>query len=408
MKKFLSDISENEKNRILSLHENYKEILKNKILNEQQELPKVQGSNDYTRKNSLCITRYCKNENGAAVCTEGMNADFKIVSESTDETEGIASDTVAKNYIENTKTGLGPGTRASDVNKLASEIKKQRSISVQFYRTIKEACKKGDTDACCAMANLANEVRLQENSAKEAGDRKPVLIIKSASQTSESTPPATNTLQLFDPKIPFDQTFENNSAVVKEDFKNKIKGYLSEIMSNSGKGTQISKLTIETSASRYRNTDEAENLTFKELSEQRAEAAKNSFIEIANSLGFDIKNIQINLNSDGSNKDGSSGPNPPNPYPYVDGGNVKMNTPPTKPRNEFGEPLNSPEEYEKYKYCTVKFEIPPKKVDVPGTPGVWEVTFFFYTPKKWEGQEEPKFFINKVRKFIKGVVNDIS
>jgi hypothetical protein len=45
-----------------------------------------------------------------------------------------------------------------------------------------------------------------------------------------------------------------------------------------------------------------------------------------------------------------------------------MNTNPTKPRNEFGEPHSTPEEYDKYKYlivtltfkATVKNEVSPK------------------------------------------------
>jgi outer membrane protein OmpA-like peptidoglycan-associated protein len=405
MKKFLSDISENEKSRILSLHEDYKGNLWSKILKEQSELPKVQGSNDFTKQNALCITRYCNNENGNAVCTEGMKQDFEIVLSSTDENRGIASDTVARNYIENTKLGLGPGTRASDVATLTSQIKKERSNSVKLYQTISEACKKGNKDACCAVANLANEVRIAETNAKSGGDRKPVLIITSAEQIAEPTQGSTEKLEVFDPKIPFNQTFDNNSSVVKEDFKAKIKEYLTSIIQRYNK-KPISTLSIETSASRYRNTGEAANLSFLELSQQRAEAAKNSFMEIANSLGFDTKNTQVTINAKGKNGDGSSGPNPPEPNPYVDGGDVKMNTTPTKPRNEFGEPLAGPEDYEQFKYCVVKFTIPPAEVEIPGTAGIWEVSFFFYSPKVWTQQEKGSVgFFNKVKKYIKGVVS---
>jgi outer membrane protein OmpA-like peptidoglycan-associated protein len=405
MKKFLSDISENEKSRILSLHEDYKGNLWSKILKEQSELPKVQGSNDFTKQNALCITRYCNNENGNAVCTEGMKQDFEIVLSSTDENRGIASDTVARNYIENTKLGLGPGTRASDVATLTSQIKKERSNSVKLYQTISETCKKGNKDACCAVANLANEVRIAETNAKSGGDRKPVLIITSAEQIAEPTQGSTDRIEVFDPKIPFDQTFDNNSSVVKEEFKAKIKGYLTSIIQRYNK-KPISTLSIETSASRYRNTGEAANLSFLELSQQRAEAAKNSFMEIANSLGFDTKNTQVTINDKGKNGDGSSGPNPPEPNPYVDGGDVKMNTTPTKQRNEFGEPLSGPEDYEQFKYCVVKFTIPPDEVDIPGTAGIWEVSFFFYSPKVWTQQEKGSVgFFNKVKKYIKGVVS---
>ena len=90
MKKFLSDISENEKNRILSLHENYKEILKNKILTEQLDMPKIQGSANDEPENALCKTNYCKTVNGTAQCTDGMLKDFELLSKYIDNTRDAA------------------------------------------------------------------------------------------------------------------------------------------------------------------------------------------------------------------------------------------------------------------------------------------------------------------------------
>ncbi len=92
MKKFLSDISENEKSRILSLHEDYKGNLWSKILKEQSELPKVQGSNDFTKQNALCITSYCDTKNGQAICTKAMELDFELITKSTSTTESQFKD----------------------------------------------------------------------------------------------------------------------------------------------------------------------------------------------------------------------------------------------------------------------------------------------------------------------------
>jgi len=115
------------------------------------------------------------------------------------------------------------------------------------------------------------------------------------------------------------------------------------------------ELSVETSASRYRNTGRAQNLTFTQLSGYRNNSAKDYIIASLNDAGVkETDTVTPKQTYLGSNGDGTTGPNPPEPNQYVDGGQVPMTQKPTEPRNQFGEPHQTPEEYDKYKYLRVK------------------------------------------------------
>ena len=125
-------------------------------------------------------------------------------------------------------------------------------------------------------------------------------------------------------------------------------------------------LSIETSASRYRNTGQAAGLTFQQLSYNRNNSAKDYIINSLKENGVtETDTVTPTQNylapksetNPRGNGDGTTGPNPPEPNAYVDGGNVKMNTTPTQPRNQFGEPHPTPEEYDQYKYLKVKIKL---------------------------------------------------
>ena len=118
------------------------------------------------------------------------------------------------------------------------------------------------------------------------------------------------------------------------------------------------ELSIETSASRYRNTGRASELTFSQLSGYRNNAAKDYIISILDENEvLNTKEVTPTQKYLGSNEDGTSGPNPPEPNRYIDGGEVKMELQPTQPRNQFGEPHTTPEEYDQYKYLKVTIKL---------------------------------------------------
>jgi hypothetical protein len=99
-------------------------------------------------------------------------------------------------------------------------------------------------------------------------------------------------------------------------------------------------------------------LSFQELSGYRNNSAKDYILATLQENGVtNIDSVTPTQQYLGGNGDGTTGPNPPEPNAYVDGGNVKMNTTPTEPRNQFGEPLATPEEYNQYKYLRVTIRL---------------------------------------------------
>lgn len=81
------------------------------------------------------------------------------------------------------------------------------------------------------------------------------------------------------------------------------------------KGKRIKSITIASSCSRYRNTDNAENLSWAELGFRRVQTFSDLFLQAAQELGADeeyMKKLQSRIKVDflGSNGDGSSGPDP--------------------------------------------------------------------------------------------------
>jgi hypothetical protein len=137
----------------------------------------------------------------------------------------------------------------------------------------------------------------------------------------------------------------------------------------------VNSINFTSSASRFRNskgaTCDASKLTFLELSRLRAENAKNYIIKELvekNKMAWCKGTPIINLNYEGDNGDGTSGPNPPNGFSYIAKGENKMtpNADPTKDvfnfngrvikRDECGAPLAKKSDYDKYKYTIINVD----------------------------------------------------
>jgi len=182
-------------------------------------------------------------------------------------------------------------------------------------------------------------------------------------RSSEGTPAEIPVEELFPGKetgIPKETDtsyfFDNNQWVLTQRAKNNLDSIINPLINE--KGTMeacIDLIEIESSASRYRNTDLAKDLSFKDLSQKRNDAVKDYIYEKLKAAGFTqwckgTENIIQNVN--GSNGDGSSGPNPPSPTPFIIKGQEKMEpaaNDETK-RGEFGPPRAKLEEYDDYKY----------------------------------------------------------
>lgn len=89
----------------------------------------------------------------------------------------------------------------------------------------------------------------------------------------------------------------------------------------TGEVSSIKSITVHTSADRYRNTGEAEKLSWGQLSYLRATSMASLVVSMATKSGLQESvvskiNSMIMLNFKGQNGDGTSGPNPPEPLKF--------------------------------------------------------------------------------------------
>jgi len=125
----------------------------------------------------------------------------------------------------------------------------------------------------------------------------------------------------------------------------------------------LEELEIITSCSRFRNTAEAKDLTFKQLAENRNNAAKEFILGKLKELGVIVDgDSEITQNSDGENGDGSSGPNTPEGLFVATDGKEATALAPNSPkakdlRDEYGTPFKDKKVYDDYKYCIAGMSI---------------------------------------------------
>jgi hypothetical protein len=195
-----------------------------------------------------------------------------------------------------------------------------------------------------------------------------------------------------------------------------------------GKGNRdacIDLLQVDSSASRYRNTESAKDKSFLQLSTERNNAVKTYILEQLNTNGFNKwckVSENIIQNPKGSNGDGTSGPNAPSPTPFIIKGQEKMEPPSSdeSKRNEFGEPHPRPEDYDKYKYSIPRVRVgfneitPPTQEKVPAVPDPRSKTRYVAEFKGNVGEYVPNDKNKKgggssttVRKPIRGEVKNI-
>ena len=177
----------------------------------------------------------------------------------------------------------------------------------------------------------------------------------------------------------------------------------------TGEVTSIKSITVQTSADRFRNTNEAESLSWYELSGSRATSMASVVVDMAKKSGLpeatiSTINSMIMLDFKGGNGDGSSGPNPPAPskfgyYITKDGKSVWVNG---KDRNMIdviiaddkgilsGEPKEvkkSPDSdksaYNKYRYNNIEivYEALDKNPDKPVPPSAEKLVDLSYPIK---------------------------
>jgi hypothetical protein len=197
----------------------------------------------------------------------------------------------------------------------------------------------------------------------------------STKKTSEDV--ATSEGKVSNQPITFENTVRKDDAFVdnkveipqrlNSDIDNFIKDITPMVEKAKSEGTKVSctKIIITSSSSRFRNTEEAEDKTWKQLSHERSE-------KIYEKVKGELEKLGVDFESDhkifvyGTNGDGTSGPNPGKNEKGVqyeiskDGSyNNKYN------RNELtddvvkakGDPHATKEEYDQYKFATLDVEL---------------------------------------------------
>lgn len=190
--------------------------------------------------------------------------------------------------------------------------------------------------------------------------------------------------------------FPNNSWEVGQgvkDYIQKIKNDLMGVQQSAGGDVKFTIATrtaegqdlpfkISTSASRYKNTQQAKNMSFGELSRERAKSVYNYMVAELSGLIPDIKKAKVIFDTDGENGDGSSGPNPPEPNTFSTGGGEPDSYVDSGDRDKFGTPHTDSHDYEVYKYCRINFawrvdveELPDGDTipDQPKSFGDWDI-----------------------------------
>jgi hypothetical protein len=136
----------------------------------------------------------------------------------------------------------------------------------------------------------------------------------------------------------------------------------------------IDIIKVTSSASRFRNTKVAGDLTFLQLSEKRGQSMANYILEQLKSKGFEQwcnTDNNIILEPKGEHGDGTSGPNPPTGYYFIQSGVGKKMTDTEiddSKRNEFGQPHTNEVDYDKYKYSLPYVQVAFKEITTEEKP----------------------------------------
>jgi hypothetical protein len=411
MKK-LFEIDESEKSRILEMHLN---ATKRNYLKEQEDETGVNNNLEQTpTKKTSTIEPFCKNYYcvNSRCSKELEDANLIVQNNSTLNGQQVVQlPILGRGLVDRSKfkamgTEGQKGTVAYEAKRITSEvIIPEMTTSTENWRKLNDACKSGDNAACCAIGKLSAQIINTKGTIKGEKDKWGACVITSANQLQPETGASKTKKIKLKPPIPFNQIFDNNSPIIKQEMKDSLSNYLDRAIEQYGNVLTVTDITIDTSSSRFRNTGDYSNKTFKQLSEDRTNSAYKFITEMLTEKGFKFSNFTPVLNSNGGNGDGSSGPNPPEGYNYVDGGEVTMNTqPPKQPRDEFGAPLSNPEDYEKFKYCIIDITVEVPEKTLPGGPGKWELQYFFYIYERNTENNEPMFLRNKLYKIIQNIV----
>lgn len=177
--------------------------------------------------------------------------------------------------------------------------------------------------------NKIKEVEERISKKKSLGNS-PVIYIYASDAEIEEDEPAVETIEYsLVEKVDENGIFKDNEWELKDEsftspeMKSKLVDPIKEIVSDFASGAikEIEYITIQSSASRYRNTGVSEGISWGELSYNRGETIAKIFRAAADEYALtdeQRKTLQnkITIDFGGSNGDGTSGPNPISPIAF--------------------------------------------------------------------------------------------
>jgi hypothetical protein len=238
------------------------------------------------------------------------------------------------------------------------------------------------------------------------GDNSFVDLIEKSTATTATTEDYQVPMSLPINSSPNAKFFKDNSSALEPLFISEVDGMITAIKAQMAKmkdpQVYLSYLSVLTSASRLRNTGEAKDKTWAELSKERSDSAKAYVLKRLDEIGVlrdktdgVMITTEYKIDYNGQNGDGSSGPNPEKPYQFnTDGlgtwycGDATQKGKECKgKRSSMGIP-QSIENLEKNKYLVVNLAVifkaqkeQPKEVPPTDKPETDEVTKSSYKVK---------------------------
>jgi|SaaInl74LU_5_DNA_1037368.scaffolds.fasta_scaffold00260_13 hypothetical protein len=408
MKK-LFNINESEKSRILNLHES---ATKRQYLTEQDSKykePMMPTEEDLNMFNdtSTSVDRMIQNI---------YRGDQEKLQQSIDRREDLITK-FGDNYVRFLQAMSNLSASPTDMKMWFLNVSQEERV--RFIQSFIEWSENGDRQ----VKKMAKESGLKTKSGKITANIEKGQLTRSKVKTPESEPVVNS--QIF--SLSGEKTFIDNKSDITPEVRVKIDSYVEYVKGvmemNNGQYV-CRKIDVAASSSRFRNTNEAKDLTWAELSKQRADKVYQELYGRLSEIGVKFTNNHKVLRG-GKNGDGTSGPNPGENSEGVqytiskDGtydntyGRGQLDS---ESINQFGSPLESKSQYDKYKFIIFEVDIivETKDVNKPSSEVItgreysveFGVKWYQKGPRMNGGFKTPKGGSSTVNRKVKKVLDD--
>jgi hypothetical protein len=346
MKRFILEIAEDEKNRIRMMHESIRSNLF------EQEQVTQEGGEKYSNQVMIPTPEDAKLLVGGG----GQPAINNLINKATKNNgkEELNSQLVSS-YGDNYKTFI---------EGLSKSPNKTKNASIWYLQLTQ--------DSRIAFLNQWKAYLETANKKIQKGKQEVKITLIEGKKTTEQVDLPSNITSPPDPIVLLKEFNEVGKGMnVYEDNKTEVttfmQGEIQKIIAaaqdvmnkakESGGSVVCKNLEVAASSSRLRNTNEAANKTWAQLSKERAENVKNSLVTGLQGIGVDVPTNVIFLKG-GFNGDGTSGPNPPKTdnkgknYNLTSDG-ITIIEDNDQNRNSKGTPHADINDYLQYKFCII-------------------------------------------------------